>query len=52
MTNKELITKLSNFPMDAEVRIDMHPKYPLSKPVDVEYDDDMSMVWINNYKEL
>lgn len=35
MLNKELITKLLNFPMDAEICVDMHPKYPLSTPVEV-----------------
>lgn len=50
MTNKELITKLLEFPMDVEICIDMHPKYSSYKPVDVEYDDDRSKVWITNYK--
>ena len=50
MTNKELITKLLEFPMDAEICIDMHPKYPISKPVEVGWDDDHKRVWITNYK--
>lgn len=50
MKNKELITKLLDYPMDAEIRVDMHPKYSLSKPVDVGWDDDHKHVWITNYK--
>lgn len=50
MTNKELITKLLNFPMDAEIRIDMHPKYHQSMPKEVGWDEDKKRVWITNYK--
>lgn len=50
MTNKELITKLLEFPMDAEIRVDMHPIYPISKPTEVEWDDYHKRVWITNYK--
>lgn len=50
MTNKELITKLLDFPMDAEIRVDMHPKYPLYTPIEVGWDDDHKRVWITNYK--
>lgn len=35
--------------MDAEIRIDMHPKYSLTKPVSVGWDDDHTIVWITNY---
>lgn len=50
MTNKELITKLLDFPMDAEIRIDMHPKFNQSMPKEVGWDDDKERVWITNYK--
>ncbi len=50
MTNKELIKKLLEFPMDVEIRVDMHPKSPLSIPVAVGWDDDHEHVWITNYK--
>ena len=50
MTNKELITKLLEFPMESEICIDMHPKYSLNKPVAVGWDDDHKRVWITNYK--
>ena len=50
MTNKELIKKLLEFPMDAEIRIDMHPKYHISIPVAVGWDDDHKRVWITNYE--
>lgn len=50
MKNKELIKKLLDFPMDAEIRVDMHPKYPLSIIAEVGYDDDHERVWITNYK--
>lgn len=50
MKNKELITKLLDFPMDAEIRVDMHPKYNRSKPVSVGWDDDHKHVWITNYR--
>lgn len=49
MTNKELITKLLDFPMDAEIRVDMHPKYSLSIHAAVGWDDDHKRVWITNY---
>ena len=49
MTNKELIKKLLEFPMDAEICIDMHSKFPLFKPVEVGWDDDKKSVWITNY---
>lgn len=50
MKNKELIKKLLEFPMDAEICVDMHPKYHLSRPVAVGWDDDHEHVWITNYK--
>lgn len=49
MTTKELITKLLEFPMDAEICIDMHPNYPISEPKAVGWDDDHERVWITNY---
>ena len=49
MTNKELIKKLLDYPMDVEICIDMHPKYSPSKPVAVGWDDDHKRVWITNY---
>ena len=50
MTNKELITKLLDFPMDVEICVDMHPKYPLTIPAAVDWDDDHERVWITNYE--
>lgn len=50
MTNKELITQLLEFPMEIEICVDMHQKYPLNKPVAVGWDDDHKRVWITNYK--
>lgn len=50
MTNKELITKLLDFPMDAEICIDMCPNFCQSVPKEVGWDDDKTRVWITNYK--
>lgn len=50
MVNKELIKRLLDFPMDAEIRVDMHPKYPISVPKAVGWDDDHKRVWITNYE--
>ena len=50
MKNKELIKKLLEFPMDAEILVDMHPKYSCSKPAAVGWDDDHKRVWITNYE--
>ena len=50
MTNKELITKLLKFPMDVEIRIDMHSNYPLFNTKAVGCDDDHKRVWITNYE--
>ena len=49
MTVKDLITKLLDYPMDAELRVDMHPKYPTSKIAEVGWDDNHETVWITNY---
>jgi len=49
MTVKDLITKLLDYPMDAELRVDMHPRYPISKIAEVGWDDDQKNVWITNY---
>lgn len=49
MTNKELIKKLLEFPMDVEICIDMHPNYSLFKSVGVGWDDEKKSVWITNY---
>lgn len=50
MTNKELITKLLDFPMDAEILVDMHRKYPPSIIAAVGWDYDHERVWITNYE--
>lgn len=50
MKNKELIKKLLDFPMDAEILVDMHPKYSLTIPAAVGWDDDHKRVWITNYE--
>jgi len=50
MTNKELITKLLEFPMNVEILIDMHHDYPIFKPKAVGWDDDHKRVWITNYE--
>lgn len=49
MTNKDLIKKLLDYPMDMEIYIDMHPNYNLTKPVAVGLDDDHKRIWITNY---
>lgn len=52
MKNKELIKRLLEFPMDAEVRIDLSHSFPysLNEIADVGWDDDKTKVWITNYK--
>jgi len=49
MTNKELIIKLLEFPMDMEVKIDNHCNYPMNETKDVGLDDDGESIWITNY---
>lgn len=50
MTNKELIKKLLEFPMEMEIKVDMHPNYPRNEIVDVGLDDDGKSIWITNYE--
>lgn len=50
MTNKELIKKLLEFPMDMEIKVDMHPNYPTNEIVDVGLDNDGEHIWITNYE--
>lgn len=53
MTNKELITKLLEFPMDMEVCIDNVGSFhdsKLYKTTDISFDDGKTSIWITNYK--
>ena len=52
MKNKELIKRLLEFPMDAEIKVDISIDYPYPRNeiVDVGWDDDKTKVWITNYK--
>lgn len=51
MKNKELIKRLLEFPMDAEICVDTYRDYPQRREiVEVGWDDDHKSVWITNYK--
>ena len=50
MTNKELITKLLDFPMDMEVHIDNCSHDPWYKIADVSFNEEKTSIWITNYK--
>lgn len=50
MTNKELIKKLLELPLDMEVKADMHPNYPNNEIVEVGLDDDGKCIWLTNYE--
>ena len=49
MTNRELIKKLLDFPMDKEVCIDNHPGYPMFQVNDVGLDEEGFKIFITNY---